>query len=108
MAVAPINGYYLVEPQLHSDRKVEELRRHVKKSGTNLLIPELKPDSKTTFEGIPNFGVIRFVPADADPDLQVGMLVVFNEPKPLGFKHEGKTLFPLKADQILAGLLESN
>jgi hypothetical protein len=104
--LTPTNGNYMIEPRLHSDIKTQELRKRMAKSG--LLTPDIKPDSKTTFEGIPNTGTIRFVPADADPNLKVGMVVVFDEPKPHGFKWEGMTLFPIKREQIIAGLIEDD
>ncbi len=109
MALTPVNGYYFVEPQLHSDRKTEELRKRVAESGSGILIPDHKPDNtRHDFEGIPCFGTIRFVPADADPNLPVGMRVVFKEDNPKGFKWEGMKLFPLKAEQIVAGLVEDD
>ena len=105
MVLKPVNGYYFVEPILQSTAKTEELRKRAGKSG--LLIPDHKPDNtRHDFEGIPVMGTIRFVPDDADPGLTVGMTVVFNEQNPKGFKWEGMTLFPLKHDQIIAGLLE--
>lgn len=109
MALIPTNGNYMIEPQLHSTRKTEELRKRVAESGTGILIPDHKPDNtKHDFEGVPCIGTIRFVPPDADPNLPVGMVVVFSEQNPKGFKWDGMTLFPIKREQIVAGLVEGS
>lgn len=102
MKLTPVNGNFLVEPRLHSQVKTEQLRERVEKSGSGLLIPDIKPDNtKHDFEGIPNQGIIRFLPEGYDGELAVGTMIVFDEQNPKGFKWDGMTLFPIKRDQIV-------
>lgn len=106
MAVVPVNDNFLIEPRLHSELKTEQLRKQVAKSGSGLLIPDSKPDNtRHDFEGVPNQGIIRYVPEGYAGELKVGLFVVFAEANPKGFKDPDNpkvTLFPIKSDQIVA------
>lgn len=98
MALRAVGGNFFIEPRLNTDRMAANLK---KRSG--LLVAA--PDNKHSFEGVPNTGVIRFVPEGYAGELKVGMMVVFDEPKPKGFKNPDNlkmTLFPLQREQIIA------
>lgn len=65
----------------------------VRKSGLLIAAPK--------FRGPPNIGRVHAV-ADDIQSIQKGDVVVFEEPNPNGFKHEGIGLLPLKIDQVRA------
>ena len=94
--IKALNGKVLVEPVLHSDIRSEDAE---KRSG--LFIP--KPANKLLdFEGIPNVGMVRYLPKSYDGLVQVGDRVVFKEERPVGIKYEGEKLFCLDLDQVIA------
>lgn len=105
--ITAVNGNFLIEPVLRTDQENKELRERLEKSG--LLMPDNanRPDNKTKFEGVPNQGIIRYMPEGYAGELKVGMHVVFDENTPQGLKYEGMTLFAIKDFQIVAVVLEA-
>lgn len=104
--ITPVNGNFLVEPMLRTEIENKELKDRMAKSG--LLVPDAagKPDNKNKFEGVPNQGVIRHIPESYKGELKVGQMIVFAIESPSGLKWEDKTLFAVKADQIVAVITE--
>lgn len=58
-------------------------------------------------EGVPNTGRVYMIGEDVRQDgLKAGDLVFFNEQRPKGFRWEGKRLFAMLPEQILAVITE--
>lgn len=102
--ITPTNGNFLIEPIIRTEQETKELRDRLAKSG--LYAADIKPDNKTKFEGVPNQGIIRYIPEGYEGELKAGMHVVFDESTPQGFKHDGMSLFAIKDFQIVAVIPE--
>ena len=104
--ITAVNGNFLIEPVLRTEKEREELKDRLQKSG--LVMPESagKSNNRDNFEGVPSTGYIRYIPESYEGELKVGMFIVFEEQNPAGFKHEGVTLFALKDYQIVAVVTE--
>ena len=103
--ITPVGDNILVEPILRMAAATKELRERASKSG--ILVPDKKPDNRETFEGIPNQGYVRFLPANYQGPLKPGDHVIFSVEKPEGFKHDGMQFFAIKPDQIVATIPDS-
>lgn len=102
--IVPTSDNILVEPILRMAAATKELRDRAAKSG--LFVADQKPDNRETFEGIPNQGIVRYLPESYVGELKVGDHVIFSVEKPEGFKFEGQHLFAIKPDQIVGKLTE--
>lgn len=104
--ITAVNGNFLIEPVLRTEKERAELKDRMEKSG--LVMPENagKSNNKDNFEGVPSTGYIRFIPEAYQGELKVGMFIVFDETNPQGFKYEDMTLFALKDFQIVAVVTE--
>lgn len=104
--IQPLNGFILVEPILRTDAAHEETKAKIEKAGL-LMAPKQGPDNQSNFEGIPNTGFVRHLPADFKGDLKPGDKVMFSVDKPDGFKHEGVKYFAVKITDIVGVFNES-
>ena len=100
MIPVPTVGRVTVEPIFRLQAETEAL----KKNAAGLIIPEIKGDGKTKFDGIPNQGIIKALPADYSGPLQLQDHIVFNEPKPYGLNIDGEKYFILDEKKIDAVL----
>lgn len=85
-----INGYILIEPITKRGEiaeKVEKIGLVFKDQGT---------------EGTPNQGYVRFIPKGMKTEYKIDDRVVFLEPMPNGFEHDGVGYIPVKDKQIVA------
>lgn len=94
--ILPIHGKVIVEPILPSEARAADVK---KRSGLLIAPPS---NSGRSFEGIPNQCRVFALPVGYKGSIKRGKRYVMSEKKPQGFKHEGKTLFCLEQDQIIA------
>lgn len=101
-----INDKVIVEIISEKDLEAEKLKEIEKRTG--FLMPGSdKVDPKKAYSA-PVLGIVVSMGPEAvdkfGDNIIVGDKVVYNEPKPQGFKHDGKKLLGLTMDQIIARL----
>lgn len=96
----PVGENVIVEPILQSDARAAEVKA---RSGLLLAKPT---NSGTNFEGIPNQCRVVALPLKYKGPIKIGRRYVISEKAPKGFKHEGRALFCLQQDQVIAEVKE--
>lgn len=86
----PVGGKVLVEIEFGHESRAAEIK---KRSGLIISNPKKA--------GIPTTGWIFAIADNVDVPFKVGDHIIFNEPKPSGFHHDGKRLLALQPDQIV-------
>lgn len=92
----PIGNNVIVEPILQSEARAADVKA---RSGLLLAKPT---NSGQSFEGIPNQCRVVALPKKYKGPIKVAGRYVMSEKAPKGFKHEGKTLFYLEQEQLVA------
>lgn len=83
-----LNNFILIEPINRQDELETKIKGfEIKRSGP---------------QGQPVIGYVRFMDKNLKVDFKIGDKVIFNEPHPDGFKHEGVGLIAVKEEQVLA------
>lgn len=85
-SIIPAKGIVLIEPFLRSENTT---------TASGLIIRKAKE------QGYPIHGKVYAI-GDDIKDIKVGECVIFKEPNPNGFKHEGIGLIPVTREQVIA------